>query len=87
MLDIKNKCLLSKWLFKLLHEEGVWAEFLSNKYLGGKTLSQVTPKPTDSPFWRGILSVKNDFLRGAALSLAMAKGFAFGRILGWGICL
>jgi hypothetical protein len=24
VLDIKNKCLLSKWLFKILHEEGVW---------------------------------------------------------------
>jgi hypothetical protein len=24
VLDIKNKCLLSKWLFKLLNEEGAW---------------------------------------------------------------
>ena len=31
--DIKNKCLISKWLFKLLHEEGVWQELLTNKYL------------------------------------------------------
>lgn len=23
-LEVKNKCLLSKWLFKLLTEEGVW---------------------------------------------------------------
>ena len=23
-LDTQNKCLLSKWLFKLLNEEGLW---------------------------------------------------------------
>jgi hypothetical protein len=39
VLDIKNRCLLSKWLLKLLSEEGVWQEMLSNKYLGSKTLS------------------------------------------------
>jgi hypothetical protein len=50
VLDIKNKCLLSKWFFKLLSEEGVWQELLSNKYLGSKSLSQVQVKPTDSPF-------------------------------------
>jgi hypothetical protein len=33
VLDIKNKCLWSKWLFKLMHEEGVWRELLRNKYL------------------------------------------------------
>jgi hypothetical protein len=50
VLAIKNKCLLSKWLFKLLSEEGVWQELLSNKYLHGKMLSQVQAKPNDSPF-------------------------------------
>jgi hypothetical protein len=24
VLELKNKCLLSKWLFKLLSEEGMW---------------------------------------------------------------
>ena len=61
VLDIKNKCLLSKWLFKLMNEEGMWQELLTNKYLGDKTLSQVQGKPTDSPFWRGLMKVKNDF--------------------------
>jgi hypothetical protein len=36
VLDIKNKCLLSKWLFKLLNEEDVWQELLRNKYLSKK---------------------------------------------------
>jgi hypothetical protein len=48
VLDIKNICLLSKWLFKLLSEEGVWKELLQTKYLGSKTLVQVEAKPNDS---------------------------------------
>ena len=34
VLDIKNKWLLSKWLYKLLHGEGVWHYILTSKYLG-----------------------------------------------------
>ena len=52
VLEIKNRCLLSKWLYKLLNEEGVWQELLTNKYLGDKMLSQVQVKPNDSPFLR-----------------------------------
>jgi hypothetical protein len=61
VLDIKNKCLLSKWLFKLLNEDGVWQELLHNKYLSQKTLSEVQARPTDSPFWKGLLQIKDDF--------------------------
>jgi hypothetical protein len=39
VLELKNKCLLNKWFFKLLNEEGVWQELLHNKYLSQKTLS------------------------------------------------
>jgi hypothetical protein len=63
VLDIKNKCLLSKWIFKLLSEQGVWQELLSKKYLGSKYLLQVQVKPTDSPFWKGIMRVKDDFFQ------------------------
>jgi hypothetical protein len=34
-LEIQNKCLLSKWLFKLLNEDGMWQSLIRNKYLGG----------------------------------------------------
>jgi hypothetical protein len=43
-LDIQNKCLLSKWVIKLLNEEGLWQQILRKKYLKGKTLSQVVKK-------------------------------------------
>jgi hypothetical protein len=44
-----------------LNEDGVWQELLCNKYLHGKSLSQVTTKPLDSPFWKGLMKIKNEF--------------------------
>jgi hypothetical protein len=61
VLELKNKCLLSKWFIKLLSEEGTWHKLLYNKYVKNQTLSQVEVKPTDSPFWKGLMRVKNDF--------------------------
>jgi hypothetical protein len=62
VLDLKNKSLLSKWLYKLFNEEGIWQELLTKKYLHSKTLSQVSAKPSDSPFWKGLMKVKEEFL-------------------------
>ena len=36
----------------------MWAQILRNKYLQTKTLSQVVVRPTDSPFWKGLMKVK-----------------------------
>ena len=60
VIDLKNKCLLSKWLFKLLNEEGVWQELINNKYLHSKH-SQVTANAFNSPFWKGLMRVKEEF--------------------------
>jgi hypothetical protein len=57
-LDIQNKFLLSKWIFKLLYEEGLWQQILKRKYLKNKTLSQVERKKDDSHFWSGLMQVK-----------------------------
>jgi hypothetical protein len=62
VLELKNKSLLCKWLYKLLNEDGMWQEILHKKYLHSKTLSQVSAKPNDSPFWKGLMNVKEDFI-------------------------
>ena len=31
-LEVHNVCLLSKWLFKLMNEEGIWQTLLRRKY-------------------------------------------------------
>jgi hypothetical protein len=57
-LDIQNKCLLSKWIIKLINEDGLWQRVLKEKYLKGKTLSQVERKQGDSHFWSGFMEIK-----------------------------
>jgi hypothetical protein len=42
----------------MLSEEIMWQELLHNKYLKNKTLAEVEAKPTDSPFWKGLMRVK-----------------------------
>jgi len=62
-LDIQNKCLMSKWLFKLCNEDGLWHQLLRNKYIRDKTLGNCSKKPTDSHFWKGLMNVKTEFMR------------------------
>ena len=57
-LQLQNKCLLVKWLVNLLNTVGMWKSLLTNKYLASKTLTQVTAKPNDSHFWRGLMRIK-----------------------------
>ena len=77
VLELKNKCLLSKWLFKLLNKEGVWQELLHNKYLQHKTLSQVEAKPTDSAFWKGLMRVKDEFFHRGSFKLGDGLSIRF----------
>jgi hypothetical protein len=70
VLQVKDKCLLIKWLFKLLNEEGVWQELLRNKYLHSESLAQVTMKPTNSPFWKGLIKVKEEFFGRGSFTIA-----------------
>jgi hypothetical protein len=62
-LSIKNICLLSKWLYKLLNEDGMWQQLLKNKYLGDKSLAQISRRSGDSHFWSGLMKIKDQFLR------------------------
>jgi hypothetical protein len=61
-LEIQNKCLLSKWLYKLLNEEGMWQSLLRRKYLANRTLSQAQRRASDSHFWSGLMKIKDLFM-------------------------
>ncbi|WVZ96211.1 hypothetical protein U9M48_041878, partial [Paspalum notatum var. saurae] len=61
-LEVQNKCLLSKWLFKLANEDGIWQNLLRAKYLRSKPLGTVNKKPGDSHFWAGLMELKDEFL-------------------------
>ena len=63
-LEIKNKCLMSKWLYRLsVENDGMWAQILHNKYLQSKTLAQVTARPNGLAFWKGLMRMKDLFFR------------------------
>ena len=62
-LEGKNAALPSKWLFKLLTEDGVWHQLPRRNYVGSKAVSQLYWKPGDSHFWAGLMSVKTKFFR------------------------
>jgi hypothetical protein len=61
-LEVKNRALLGKCMFKLLTEEGAWQTILKRKYIGQNMLSQVFWKPGDSHFWAKLMATKKFFL-------------------------
>ncbi|WVZ52923.1 hypothetical protein U9M48_003922 [Paspalum notatum var. saurae] len=69
ILELQNKCLLSKWLFKLCNEDGVWQQLIRNKYLKNKTLSQVEKRLGDSHYWSGLMEIKGQFLNLGSFTL------------------
>jgi hypothetical protein len=47
-----------------------------------KTLAQVQSKPTDAPFWKGLMNVKDGFFDKVVSKLVMELLFSFGKVLG-----
>jgi hypothetical protein len=76
-MEIQNQCLLSKWLFKLINEEGLWQTILRNKYLTSQTIGKVERKPGDSHFWGGLVKVKEAFLRHGLFHLNNGRQIRF----------
>jgi hypothetical protein len=68
-IDAQNKCLLSKWLFKLLNEEGLRQTMSRRKYLQQHTLSQAKRRPSHSHFWKGLMKVRDNFLNFGSFQL------------------
>jgi hypothetical protein len=65
----QNRCLLAKWLVNLLNTDGMWQSMLRNKYLRLKILTQVTAKPNNSHFWRGIMHIKDEVLANGSFDI------------------
>jgi hypothetical protein len=55
----------------------MWQELLVNKYLRNKTLSQVKVKPTDSPFWKGLMGVKEIFFKNGSFTVGNGQKTRF----------
>jgi hypothetical protein len=83
-LDTQNKCLLSKWIVKLLNEDGIWQQVIKKKYLKGRSLSRVERKKGNSHFWSGLMEVKDFVLQRGRLRVqdGSQARLDFGRIGG-----
>ena len=66
----------------LQEPDGMWAQILRNKYLQSKMLAQVTIRPTDSPFWKGLMRTKDLFFRRVKFLVGNGSQQDFGRIHG-----
>lgn len=84
-LDLFNKALLAKWLWKLESESGFWQDILFNKYVGDKCLSGIVHRAGDSQFWASILKIKDLFYRHIKKKLGDGKKPDSGKAGGWGI--
>jgi hypothetical protein len=47
---VHNQNLLSKWLYKLINEKGMWHDMLRNKYMKSKSIGEIQRKPGGSQF-------------------------------------
>jgi hypothetical protein len=47
-IDVQNRCLLSKWLFKLINEDEIWQTMLYQKILENQTIMHVQKKSGNS---------------------------------------
>jgi hypothetical protein len=77
ILEIHNRCLLSKWLFNLINSDGTWQQLLKNKYLGDKSITQVGRKSGHSHFWSGLINIKDQFLCLGSFTLQDEKQIRF----------
>jgi hypothetical protein len=57
--------------------EGVWQDLLHNKNIWDSMLDQVKVKPTDSPSWKGLMRVKDDFFYRGYLNVGNGQDVKF----------
>ena len=76
-LDLQSGCLLNKWLYKLINQEGIWQNLLRNKYLKNQTIVQVQKKAGDFHFWVRLVKVKDTFINFGTFRLNDGKQIRF----------
>jgi hypothetical protein len=59
VLDLQkmNEALLAKWIWRLENSSGLWQSIVKSKYIKNKPIISVKKRPSDSHFWKGILSI------------------------------
>jgi hypothetical protein len=74
-----NISLLTKWLWKLEKEDGLWHTIVKEKYMKGKALSVLKKKQGDSQFWRGIMDSKEEYCKNRKMEIGNGYATSFWR--------
>jgi hypothetical protein len=83
---VMNRCLLAKWLVKIEGGENtLCCNLLKNKYLGENEIFSYKKKK-GSQFWKGLMSVRDDIVRGMSYVIGDGKKSRFWRDVCIGNC-
>jgi hypothetical protein len=73
---VMNKCLLAKWIFKIERGDNtICCNLLRQKYLGENIFSY--KKKSGSQFWKGLISIREEFSRGVKYILGNGRKIRF----------
>ena len=74
-----NVSLLCKWWWKLEQKDGLWQEIVRKKYIKNTCISLLKKKPTNSPVWNQLLSVKDIYTSGRKMIVGKGDQTSFWR--------
>jgi hypothetical protein len=78
----QNVALLCKWWWKLETQDGLWQTIVRAKYFHNKSVASVKARMSDSPCWKTIMKVKDEYFLGKKLSCTKVILCDFGLIPG-----
>jgi hypothetical protein len=83
---VMNRCLLAKWLLKIeTGEDNLCCNLLRQKYLGEREIFSYK-RNNGSQFWKGLMSVREDVVRGLTYILGDGKKIRFWLDVWMGSC-
>jgi hypothetical protein len=77
-----NEALLAKWIWRLENTSGLWQSIVKSKYIKNKPIISVKNRPSHSHFWKGILSVRDNYYNYCKKILVMERVPVFGKTFG-----
>jgi hypothetical protein len=69
--------LLAKWFWRLENSSGLWQTIVHNKYVKNRPIISVKKRPSDSHFWKGILSVRDKIYNYYKKNIGNGKNSSF----------
>ena len=81
-LELMNKALMAKWLWKLKTKSGLWENIVLNKYVQIEGLAGLKPKVGNSHFLSNLMKIKDVFYQHCKKIVGNIKTQGFGRIGG-----